>query len=301
MLGLAVWVAVPFLLGCTPPLPEPSEILRGLSRTILQPNVSCAELREAFGLDELPLVDTPDEIGIGYEELHIDTASGEKLRVWYMSVDDSPGTVVVSPGNTGPMSCYLFTGYLLVQCGWSVVMYDYEGFGGSTGVPALTRLRDDLDSVVNWTLQRTGQEQVVLFGMSLGSIPSVAVATQRPREVSGVILDSPVALATEIERFNFLIRGRAAEVIGSIAQLAPWLLTELTVGHLRQPVLIFLHEYDLVSPPATVRILFEQAVGPKELVVFEGLDHAAGQFERTEQYQARLAAFLDSLVRQERD
>jgi hypothetical protein len=41
-----------------------------------------------------------------------------------------------------------------------------------------------------------------------------------------------------------------------------------------------------------VAVLLERAPGPIDLVFFDGLGHAAGQFERTDEYNAHLAAFL---------
>jgi pimeloyl-ACP methyl ester carboxylesterase len=280
------------VLGCVPaerPLPSADEIRQAVSYTALQPATTCAELRDDFGLDTLPLADTPDEIGIAYEEYHIPTPDGESLRVWHMPIEHAAGTVIVSPGNSGSMACYLLTAQLLTDDGYSAVLYDYEGFGGSSGQAALETLKTDLETVLAWTLAQTGAAEVTLFGMSLGSIPTVAVAIERPDVVNAVVLDSPVALGLEIERFGFLVRGRSAEII---AVLETWLLTEQIIAQMYEPLLIYMDGKDPVTPPAQVAVLLERAPGPIELVYFDGLGHAAGQFERTEEYSAHLAAFL---------
>jgi hypothetical protein len=274
------------------PLPPPEEILRVLSYAILQPETTCAELRADFGLEDLPLVDTPDQIGISYEEHRLPTSDGQTLRVWYMPANDQKGVVVVSPGNTGPMPCYLFTAWLLTQTGWTAVMYDYQGFGGSSGQPDLRALRSDLETVVEWVLAETGTGQVTLLGMSLGAIPSVAVAVDRPELVNAVVLDSPVAMGIEIQRFQFLVGGRSEQII---AALDAWLLTENIIDQMRQPVLVFLDEQDTVTPAAAVELLYEQAGGPKQLVRFAGLGHAAGQFVRTDEYRTELDDFLEDV------
>jgi len=63
-----------------------------------------------------------------------------------MPVEPAHGTVIVSPGNSGSMACYLLTAQLLTDDGYSVVIYDYEGFGGSSGQASLETLRPDLET-----------------------------------------------------------------------------------------------------------------------------------------------------------
>jgi fermentation-respiration switch protein FrsA (DUF1100 family) len=272
-----------------PPPPTPEEVLATLSRIILRPERTCEELREAFEVEHLPVVDYPSEAGMDFEEHTVPTDDGQFLRVWYLPADANRGTVVISPGAVGPMSCYLHTTLLLIQNGWSVVTYEYEGFGGSSGTPSLLTLSPDLETVVDWARARTRHEQLTLLGISLGTIPSVAVAVERPDAVNAVVLDSPVALGVEIERFRDLLGVHTEDVI---AVLDPTLVTEVIIDQMHQPLLMFLHEQDDVTPPATIEMLFELAAGPKQLVRFPDLAHARGQYFQTEQFTLHLETFL---------
>jgi len=290
-----LWGAVTLLLlaGCAPTDPPSAEqLLSALSYAILQPEVTCAELREEFDLSYLPLPNDPTDGGMEFEEHWLPGPKGQTLRAWYMPVADEHGTVILSPGAVGPMTCYLFSAILLTEGGWSVVMYDYQGFGGSTGDPSLQSLCPDLEAVVDWTREYTGCGRVTLMGMSLGAIPSVAVAVTRPDAVNAVVLDSPVALGEEIERFQYLMAGQSQEVI---SLLDPSLLTENIIAQMMQPLLVFAHEEDFVTPPETVELLYERAGGPKEIVKFTGLEHAHGQFQSTGEYSAELEDFLEAI------
>jgi hypothetical protein len=289
---VAVAVAALGIPGCPlpPPPPTPSEIKDALSYAVLQPETTCDELREDFDLYDLPIVENPGEVGIVYQEHAVAVPGGQILRVWYMPAQSSRGVVVVSPGNSGSMACYLFTARLLTTDGWSVVLYDYEGFGGSSGVADLFRLHGDLYAVIDWTLAETGSPQVTLFGMSLGTIPTVAVAVERPDVVNGVVLDSPVSLDQEIERFAVLVRGQAAAII---AVLEPWLMTDQLIRAMGQPALVFIHSEDQVTPPSTVQLMLGSVGAAVEVVEFEGLGHAAGQFLETERYNRHLVEFLE--------
>lgn len=291
-LAAAALLSLAGCLGPPPQPPTPDEIVAGLSRLILAPEATCAQLRDAFDLHFLPLVDYPSQAGMPFEQATVPVADGIGLRVWYIPAEEQRGVIVLSAGAAGSMACYLHTPWLLTQAGWSVVMYEYEGFGGSTGAPLVSTIIRDLEAVVDWSRARTGTDQVTVMGVSLGTIPSVAVAVARPDAVNAVVLDSPVALGLEIERFRMLLRQRTDAVL---AVLDPALLTEGIIGQMQQPLLLYLHELDQVTPPAAVELLFERAGGPKRLVRFPGLDHARGQYFQTERFLAALEEFLGAV------
>ncbi len=263
-------------------------LISGMSRLILQPDDSCADLRDRYHLGYLPLADDPSGAGMAYEEAWVPVDAYTALRTWYMPTELDRGTVIFSHGNAGTMACYLFTAQLLTSYGWSVVMYEYEGYGLSGGTPSLETLRPDLEAVMDWTLERTGRQQVSLFGMSLGSLPTVAVAVDRPEAVNAVILDSPVAMGAEVRRFVAKI-GLADWVIG---QLSPDLLTDIEIESMYQPLLIFMHEQDYVTTPGSVELLYARAPGTKQLVNFMELGHARGQFFSTDIYLHYMENFL---------
>jgi pimeloyl-ACP methyl ester carboxylesterase len=85
------------------------------------------------------------------------------------------------------------------------------------------------------------------------------------------------------------IRGRAPEII---AVLEPWLLTENIISQLTQPALVFVHEQDQVTPPDEIDGMLAGTNAPVQVVLFEGIGHASGQFLRTADYSAHLDAFL---------
>jgi pimeloyl-ACP methyl ester carboxylesterase len=282
--------------SCAPPPELPAlttdELSLALSELVFHPEVTCEELRRAFNVEYLPLADTPEEIGLAYEEHRLPAEGESFLRVWYLPTSLDRGTVVLSQGALGAMPCYLFHARLLAHNGWSVVMYEYRGFGGSQGQPDIGAMRSDLEVVLDWAQAYTGREQVTLMGVSLGTIPSVAVAVDRPEAVNGVVLDSPVAMSAMIRRLEFALGSYTQEFID---QLAPELVTEELVERMHQPLLILLGERDLLTTPASVQLIYDRAAGPKHIARFPDVGHAHEPFRDAGTYTYQLEAFLSSV------
>ena len=297
--ALATAVAVTTLLTSSCILVPSSDTLTAedlnvlLSELICYPEMTCEELRTMFDVEYLPIVDYPDEIGINYEEHWISTDDGQTFaRYGTCRRGSIAGTVILSIGSVGNLACYLFVARLLIDNGWSVVMYEYRGFGGSSGRTDLFALHADLSAVLSWTVHNTGRSQATLLGISLGSIPSVSVAAEHPEQVNGVILDSPVALGAEIERFENFLGKRTQEIID---RLPLNLVSEAVIKDLRDPLLIFRSMIDNITPPESVQLLYDNAPGLKEMVTFPTLEHADGPYHDTGAYSYYMEAFLSRL------
>lgn len=279
--------------GCAPMLSDPptkDDVNALLTRFILRPEMTCADLARLHNLSYLTIPVTPSDAGLSYYETWVEAEPGVLLRVWYLPARLNRGVVIVAPGAGGSIPCYLFAPRLLVQQGWSVVMFDYRGFGLSTGHAAIETLDIDLERVLDWTLTAIGPQQVTLMGISLGTIPAVAVAARRPEAVEGLILDSPVALGPQIERFQSLLPIRARSIL---AQLDPDLRSDTRIREIAAPLLVFIHGNDTLTPPETEEVLFANAPEPKEAVRFSGLPHAGGAYFETSAYISSISRFLD--------
>jgi uncharacterized protein len=295
MLALGLALALP---GCGFPLiPRPldkEQVVSALSTIMLAPHTTCDELRRQLGLEQLVPVSAPSELGYEFEEYKIATPDGQFLRVWRIPpYSANRGCVVLSIGATGSMACYLYTAKQLVDSGWTVFLYEYQGFGVSTGSASLTTLKGDLNTVLDWALAVSGENYVTLMGISLGAIPTVSVAIDRPEVVNAVVLDSPVALGEEIERWGVFVGNRTDEIL---ALLDDELATERIISKLRKPLLILVGAEDVVAPPREAQLLFDRAAGPKLMVTFPGVNHALAVFLNTGYYQSELAGFLGALT-----
>lgn len=260
-----------------------------LDEVIFNPGISCAELRDVFGVDYLPLAETPADMGLDYDQFYVTTFDNNALRSWFIPALQERGVVLLSTGAAGTMPCYMYTIRILVANGWSVMLYDYRGFGGSSGYPKITALAADLEAMVDWTRAYTGREKITLMGISLGSVPSVAIAAKRPDEINGVILDSAVVLSMEAQRVARFL----GDIGNQVAALLPnELRSEDLIESVTAPVLYFQNEEDLLTPPAMVQLLYDRTSSDKTIIRFDGVGHARGVFRETETYAIALETFL---------
>ena len=74
--------------------------------------------------------------------------------------------------------------------GFGVLVFDYRGYGRSSGRPSEKGLTDDSVSAVDW-LKREGIEgrRLIVVGQSLGDAPAAQLSTMRP--VAALVLVSP--------------------------------------------------------------------------------------------------------------
>ncbi len=77
----------------------------------------------------------------------------------------------------------------LVQRGVSVVLAEYREYGGSTGQARLGELCPDALAIVD--ALDVPADRVLVYGRSIGSIPALHVAAQRP--VRGLVIESGIA------------------------------------------------------------------------------------------------------------
>lgn len=288
----AVLAAALMLFGCIPLVPE-DKFLAAASSVALDPTATCEDLKLDFGLPDVTTVPNPAGIGLAYAEEFIATADGETLRAWYVPAQvEERGVLLLSYGAVGEMACYLLITRELTERGWSVAMYDYRGFGGSTGEASLTGLIPDATAAFEWALERSGRERIALMGVSVGTLPTAALDAARPRQVLGIVLDAPISLEVELQRFILLL---TAPIERLIQQFDPRLLIEQTLRAASRPILAFIYGRDEFLTGSVANQILASSPAPVQVHEFPDLAHARGPYFATEEYFDALVKFLDDL------
>jgi fermentation-respiration switch protein FrsA (DUF1100 family) len=140
-----------------------------------------------------PLAATePSRWGITDAQLIVFRAvDGSRLAGWWLPPRDAAAPVVlIAHGRSANISTRAPIMRRLGADGFGVLMFDYRGYGASTGRPSEAALTQDTLAACDW-LRRKGiaPQRLILIGQSLGDAPAAQVAAARP--VAALVLVSP--------------------------------------------------------------------------------------------------------------
>src|SRR5688572_19879410 len=79
---------------------------------------------------------TPQAYGLAFEAAELRTPDGETLHGWWVPADNARGTVLFLDGNAGNISHRLDYLMMFNRLGHSTFIFDYRGYGRSTGAPS---------------------------------------------------------------------------------------------------------------------------------------------------------------------
>ena len=143
-----------------------------------------------FGTNRL--IFCPQEPGYKHlsDEVRIPVKNGESITAVYLKNPEAHQTILFSHGNAEDLAHVLPFMTSFYEKGYSVLMYDYRGYGTSDGTPSVRRALQDAEAAYQWLVkeQRVPPTSILLQGRSLGGGPSCWLAARHP--VSGLILES---------------------------------------------------------------------------------------------------------------
>jgi len=215
--------------------------------------------------------------------LRLTTAGGERIAAVYLPNPEATYTLLFSHGNGEDLGYVLPLLPVLRELGFSVLAYDYRGYGLSEGRPSERNVYADIDAAYDYLTRqlKIQPERIILYGRSLGAGAAVDLAARK--SVGGLVLESPFLTAfrvvTRIPVFP-VDKFRNVDKIGRV----------------RCPVLVMHGEADEIVPLWHGRRLFEAAPEPKTLVVIAGAHHNDFMWVAGARYAAALRDF-EALLR----
>lgn len=124
-----------------------------------------------------------------FEEIHITADDGNVISALLFKAKPSRGVALYFKGNTKSIKGWSkFRGDFLAA-GYDFFIFDYPGFGKSSGKPTERAIFEDCEAVYSYVKDRYGENRVVIYGRSMGSGFAARVAGMNDPAL--LILDSP--------------------------------------------------------------------------------------------------------------
>jgi uncharacterized protein len=212
------------------------------------------------------IVESPDRRGLAYHELALETDDGERLHGWWIGAQGrSLGQLLICHGNAGNIGDPVAHAGLLTAAGFDTLLFDYRGYGRSSGRPNEKGTYQDARAALAGLLEQPGVDpaRIFYFGESLGGAVALNLALERAP--AGLILLSTFTSVRALARLHYPFVP---------APLVPDVYPTLRrIPRLQAPLLILHGESDAIVPPSHGKALFEAAPSPKHMNVFPSVGH----------------------------
>lgn len=209
------------------------------------------------------------------------SAKGNRIACIMVPHKGAVFTVIYSHGNgcdMGQSLSYFVNLSARLKCNF--MLYDYSGYGSSTGHPSEANLYGDIEAIYEVLKNRYNvrDEQIILYGQSIGSVPSVYLASKL--NVAGVVLHCALLSALRVLFPNFR-KSLWFDGLKNIDRL----------GKIQSPVLVIHGTRDELVHFSHGMAIYEACPNVVEPLWVSGAGH--NNIEMFEQYIDRLDKFIN--------
>jgi uncharacterized protein len=235
--------------------------------------------------------ETPTTFGAPFTTVSIRSGDRTLDATLVRAAADSAPALLIFHGTAEAVSYWADTQALLYRHGITSMVFDYSGFGRSTGRPTMAHLEQDADAAYAEFTRQIGQRtRPYVLGYSLGTGVVFEAVGRWTLQPAGVVFAASYSSARE-----------GAVAFGLVPQWATFLLPDVwnnvrDARNLRQPLLVMQSDADQLFPVRMARAVFDAATVPKQMVVLHGYRHEDGHQRPTDNYWAPVIRFMTTGV-----
>lgn len=208
----------------------------------------------------------PDALHMGYKEVYFTAADGKRLHGWFFPLKGECPVILFCHGNAGNISHRLENVRLLLREKLQVFLFDYRGYGRSSGSPSEHGIYLDGLAAYDYLAEkeRISPANIIAFGRSLGA--AVAIEISLKRKVRSLIVESAFTSIRDMARSTMLFF--------PLSYLLPAHYNNLKkIGRVTVSKLIIHGKADEIIPFSMGPRLFEAATAPKYFLPLERAGH----------------------------
>ena len=245
----------------------------------------------------------PVPADLAVEPVSFPSTSGATLRGWLVAGVTNRGVVILQHGVRANRLEMLGRARLFSRAGYTVLLYDFQAHGESTGKKITFGFLEsrDAQAAVAFVKQKFPGRPLAVVGVSLGA--AAAVLAQPPLEVQALVLEMmyPTIVEATKDRFEMhlgpldrclspLLTAQLKLRIGvGVEDLRP--ITQ--VAQITAPKLFLAGTEDKHTKFSEAEAIFRQAAEPKSFAPFQGAHHEDLIRFDPVQYQKVVLKFLE--------
>ena len=227
----------------------------------------------------------------GKEEITFSNKNGDQIHGWFFRSPRSKRLVLINHGNAGNIIHRMLIVRDFLQLGCSVFVYDYRGYGASTGKLSAAGLVEDSEAAYDYATSKLGfePEHIILYGESIGTAVTCRLAQERKYEA--LILQSSLSSLPEVAGDGVIWLRTYPEWVYP----DPHYNTARIIAGLKGPFLFIHGMKDKTVPYQHSEKLLALAAEPKTLVPLPNASHNDVQDQDEPIYFAGIKKFLADL------
>jgi alpha-beta hydrolase superfamily lysophospholipase len=235
-----------------------------------------------------------------YETFTVD--SNVKLECWKIEIEDSKGTVILFHGYGGEKSSLLDKSELFNELGFTTILVDFSGSGGSEGKQTTIGFNEGLQvKDVYKKILANDENNIYLFGTSMGAVAIMKAVNDGEVSPNGLILECPFGTMYETVKSRFEILNvpsfPMAELLmfwGGI-QNGFWAFNHNPKEYAKKietPVLLMYGAHDEKVSLSEIDEIFNNLKGEKELKTYPQSGHENYLIKYKKEWKSDVETFL---------
>ncbi|WP_400191797.1 alpha/beta hydrolase [Hymenobacter sp. B81] len=238
-----------------------------------------------------------------YQTLHIPSANG-LLESWFGPVPNARGTVALFHGYTSDKSRLLREAAYFRRLGYSILLTDFAGNGGSAGTRITVGYREayDVAAVAQWLQRRQPHTPLVFYGVSMGAVAILRAESELGVRPTANIIECPYGSMLQTARNRFRAMHLPAFPFAHLlvfwggVQNGFWafdLRADAYARRIRTPTLLMWGTQDRRVTRTETDAIFAGLRGPKQRQFFSGSGHEPYWRQHPQLWEKKIVQFFN--------
>jgi pimeloyl-ACP methyl ester carboxylesterase len=219
-------------------------------------------------------VPVPENLPSNIKPLHFDIGSGIIIGGYFFLNDKNLPNILLFHGNGEIALDYYYSVQEIFDCDVNLAVVDFRGYGHSNGEPYYTSLINDATPIYekfqSWIESKSYNNDIFVFGRSLGSICTAEIGSQEYKNIKGIIFES--GFASTFNLMTHLFEVSKSDIDPESIKLYS---NDIRIKKFHYPTLIIHGTSDFIIPSSEAHLIYKNLPNKidKKLVLIEGAGH----------------------------